>query len=95
MKFEDLKFKETAFPNGIQSILKFANDYELSIVRNDMSYGNKQGLYEIAVFKEDGQVNLPGITEEHDTIKGFLSKDEVISIIKKMHLITGSDPVQI
>ena len=95
MKFEDLKFTETAVPNGIQSVLKFANDYELSIVKNEVSYGNKQGLYEIAVFKGDEQVTLPGITEDHDTVKGFLSKDEVVGIIKKMHLVSGGDPVQI
>lgn len=95
MKFEDLKFTETTVPNGIQSILKFANDYELSIVKNEVSYGNKQGLYEIAVFKGDEQVTLPGITEDNDTVKGFLSQDEVVGIIKKMHLVSGSDPEQV
>ena len=92
MKFEDLKFTETTVPNGIQSILKFANDYELSIVKNEVSYGNKQGLYEIAVFKGDNQVELPGITEEGDTVKGFLSEGDVMGIIKKMHLVSGADP---
>ena len=95
MKFEDLKFTETTVPDGIQSILKFANDYELSIVKNEVSYGNKQGLYEIAVFKGNEQVTLPGITEDHDTVKGFLSPEEVVGIIKKMHLVTGSDPEQV
>ena len=95
MKFEDLKFTETTVPDGIQSILKFANDYELSIVKNEVSYGNKQGLYEIAVFKGNEQVALPGITEDHDTVKGFLSPEEVVGIIKKMHLVTGSDPEQV
>ena len=90
--FSDIPFKETHMPNGIQSILKFGDDYELSIVKSDFSYGGDKGLYEIAVFKGDGQVNMPGITEDHDTVKGFLSEDEVIGIIKKMHLVTGADP---
>lgn len=95
MTFKDIEFKKTEVPNGIQSILKFGKDYELSIVKNDMSYGNKQGLYEIAVFKGDEQVTLPGITEDNDTVKGFLSQDEVVGIIKKMHLVSGSDPEQV
>ena len=90
--FADIPFKETKTPDGIQSILKFGEEYELSIVKSDFSYGGKNGLYEIAVFKGDGQVTMPGITEDHDTVKGYLSEDEVVGIIKKMHLVTGADP---
>ena len=90
--FADIPFKEVEMPNGIQSILKFGPDYQLSIVKSDFSYGGKSGLYEIAVFTGDSQINMPGITEDHDTVKGFLSEDEVVGIIKKMHLITGADP---
>ena len=92
MTFEDIPFKETEMPKGIQSILKFGKDYELSIVTSDFSYGGKSGLYEIVVFKGDGQVNMPGITEDHDTVKGYLTEDNVMGIIKKMHLATGSEP---
>ena len=92
MTFEDIPFKETEMPKGIQSILKFGKDYELSIVKSDFSYGGKSGLYEIAVFKGDNQVELPGITEEGDTVKGFLSEGDVMGIIKKMHLVSGADP---
>jgi hypothetical protein len=91
MKFEDIKFKPTDVPYGIQSMLKFG-DYDLSIVKSDFSYGGKSGLYEIAVFKGNEQVELPGITEQGDTVKGFLSEGEVEGIIKKMHLASGADP---
>lgn len=91
MKFEDIKFKETDLPKGIQALLKFGQ-YELSIVKSDFSYGGKAGLYEIAVFKGNDQVNMPGITEEHDTVKGFLTEDNVVGIIKKMHLVSGAVP---
>lgn len=89
--FKDIPFTETPMPKGIQALIKFA-DYELSIVKNDASYGNAQGLYEIAVFKGNGQVELPGITEEGDTVKGFLNEGDVMGIIKKMHLVSGADP---
>jgi len=94
MKFKDIKFNETKMPKGIQSLVGFG-DYQLSIIKNESSYGNAQGLYEIAVFKDDGQVEMPGITEFGDTVKGFLSTDEVVGIIKKMHLATGKEPKQV
>ena len=91
MKFKDIKFKSTDLPQGVQAMIHFG-DYQLSIIQNESSYGNKNGLYEIAVFKGDGQVELPGITEQGDTVKGFLSESEVEGIIKKMHLVSGADP---
>ena len=89
MRFQDLIFKDTEFPKGIQAILSYG-DYELSIVKNESSYGNKQGLYEIAVFNADSndQVELPGITREGDTVKGFLTESDVVCIIKKMQAIS-------
>ena len=88
MKFKDIKFNETDMPKGIQAMIHFG-DYDLSIVKSDFSYGGKSGLYEIAVFKGDGQVELPGITEQGDTVKGFLNESNVEGIIKKMFTITG------
>ena len=52
----------------------------------------QDGLYEIAVFSGNDQIEMPGITEEGDTVKGFLSESDVESIIKKMHLVSGADP---
>ena len=91
MKFKDIKFNNTIRPEGIQALVMF-KDYELSIIKNEASYGNAQGLYEIAVFKDNEQTELPGITEEGDTVKGFLTESDVEGIIKKMHLISGTDP---
>ena len=36
---------------------------------------------------------MPGITETGDTVRGFLNEDQVEAIIKKMHLVTGNNPV--
>ena len=38
---------------AIQRHYRFANGYGASVVRNKMSYGGKDGLYEIAVLKGD------------------------------------------
>jgi hypothetical protein len=94
MKLKDFKLLETDVPKGVQAILEFSN-YDLSIVKNEASYGNKQGLFEIAVFKDGEQKEMPGITNEGDTVKGWLTEDEVDAIIKKMYLLTGTTPRQI
>ena len=86
MKFEDIEFKQMETSRGIQAILKF-DPYELSIVKNEISYGNKYGYYEIAIFKNNKLVHLPGINNE-DGIKGFLTEDEIETIIKKLKLIS-------
>jgi hypothetical protein len=88
MTFNDITFNETLIPKGIQAKVRFGG-YDLSIIQNEVSYGGRQGLYEIAVFKGDGQVEMPGITEEGDTVKGFLTESDVESILKKMYTVTG------
>jgi len=40
-------------------------------------------------------VNLPGITEDGDTVKGYLTEADINAIIKKMYLITGKSPRQV
>ena len=95
MKLKDLEMMPTEIPNGVQAVLQFGDAYELSIVQSDFSYGGTKGLYEIGVFKNGDMTEMPGITEAGDTIKGFLSEDDVNAIIKKMHLVSGADPIQI
>ena len=93
MKLKDFELLETCTPKGVQVILDFGQ-YELSIVQNEVSYGNKQGLYEIAVFKDDEQCELPGITNPGDTVKGFLTEADVDAIIYKLYTVTGTKAVQ-
>lgn len=94
MKLENFNLTKTKIPNGVQAILNFGQ-YELSIVQNDCSYGGDRGLYEIAVFKNGDQHELPGITAKGDTVKGFLTEQDVNMILKKMYLFTGNIPHQI
>ena len=94
MKLKNLDMLQTISPMGVQSIVNFGK-YELSIIQNEMSYGNKQGLYEIAVFKGGGMVELPGITSPGDTVKGFLTEADIDAILIKMYTITGTQGKQI
>ena len=78
-------------PNGKQALFSFDN-YVLSVVQHSGSYGNAEDLFEIGVFEGDNLVEMPGITEPGDTVKGFLSETDVNSIIKKMTSVTGVEP---
>ena len=90
-KFDDLQFVK--FLDGVSATTTYG-EYELSVVRHSGSYGNSNGLYEIGVFKGDEMVELPGITEEGDSIKGFLTEENVTGIMKKMISITASQGEQ-
>lgn len=92
MKFEKLKFEKLY--DGVQAIVKFGK-YEVSVVSHSMSYGGKNGLYEIAIFDGKQQVELPGITREGDTVQGHLCENGLDVIFKKMTSITGSLGTQV
>jgi len=82
MQFADLKFEPLY--DGVQAMVPIA-DHQLSIVKHKMSYGGKMGLYEIAVFGPDGeQKELSGITQPGDTVKGFLTQDDLMTTIDTM-----------
>lgn len=94
MQLSDFEMMKTESPNGVQAVLDFGK-YHLSIVQNELSLGNDQGLYEIAIFEDAYQVELPGITEKNNTIKGFLNENEVDNIIKKLYTLTKEIPTQV
>lgn len=94
MKFKDLKMIESKHPNGVKATVQFGPDYELSIVKNEMSYGGKSGLYEIGVFKGNGMVEMPGITEPGDTVRGYLTEEKIDFIIESMSSLTKREPTQ-
>ena len=89
-----LQFEQSKYHKGIQLVLDFKK-YELSVVQHDGSYGGTKGLFEIMVSDSTGGVELPGITEPGDSVKGFLTLEDVSSICKKLTSITGNDPVKV
>ena len=86
-QFSDLQFVK--FLDGVSARVTYG-DYELSVVNHSGSYGYANGLYEIAVFKGSEMVELPGITAEGDTVKGYLTEENVTGIMKKMISITAA-----
>ena len=103
MKLVDFKWmtkqqhKSLVTEAGGQIVLDFGK-YHLSII--DDGYGREQYKYEIAAFDAydgvaSGMTELPGITEEGDTVKGWLTESDVDAIISKMYFLTGTTPRQI
>ena len=89
-----LSFDQSKFHKGIQLALDYG-EYELSIIQHEGSYGGNKGLFEIMVSDSTGGVELPGVTEPGDTVKGFLTLEDVSGICKKMTSITGNKPVKV
>ena len=63
----------------------------LSIVQNDRSYGNESGLFEIGAFGQDPEtgyatvmLEIPGVTDDDDTVKGWLTFTDVDEILRQL-----------
>jgi hypothetical protein len=90
-----LQFDNSKYHKGIQLVLDYKK-YELSIVQHEASYGGPQGLFEIMISDANGHgVELPGITNPGDTVKGWLTLADVSAICKKLVSITGVEPVKV
>ena len=72
--FKSLEWKESKTPKGIYATMEFDNGFTASVIRNEMSYGNRQGLYELAVLKDGSITDETDIT---DDVEGWLAEKDV------------------
>lgn len=82
---------------GKQACIKIG-DYTLSVITGPGAYGGGLGMYEIAIFNQDGEfTKLPGIHKEvEDDVIGYLSEKDVDLIILKLYYASGGvQPVQV
>jgi hypothetical protein len=72
--------------NGMQLVFKFDNLFGLSIVCHSFSYGNNDGLFEVAVIKftSNDEWNLTYNTDITDDVLGYQSKEDVLSLIERV-----------
>ena len=80
------KFKilELEIFNGIQKIYRFPNGYGASVIKNDYSYGNQLGLWEIALlrFNDEGAHWLTTLEPYfEDGLIGYLDDAEVLKLL--------------
>jgi hypothetical protein len=83
--FKDLEFIPHSAGGGVISRLYFENGYGVSVVKTNYSYGGKDGLYELAVLSEDGEITYnTGIT---DDVMGYLSPEDVTDVMSKIQAL--------
>ena len=81
--FKDIEFKTNPMGEefGVTSRTKFENGYEASVVKSEYSYGGRDGLYELAIFKDDEICYDTPIT---DDVIGYLTEDGVTETFVKI-----------
>lgn len=79
---------------GSQCLLKFGEEYALSIITGGYAYCSESAPYEIAIFRNESFCRLPGISDPDDDVLGHQTEAQVNAIILKLHTLTGEKPVQ-
>ena len=80
--FNDLEFKPHSNMDGIMSRIEFENGYGASIVKGEYTYGGKDGLYELAVLNNNGDLIYD--TPVTSDVEGYLSETQVTDLLIKI-----------
>lgn len=79
-----LKFDEEYF-GGPHKVYKFPNNYGASVIKNEWSYGGKDGLWEVGVIFFDGDdYELTYSTPITSDVLGYLTDEEVENALEKI-----------
>jgi len=74
--------------NDYKHIISFPNGYGASIVCNQLSYGGKRGLFEVAVLKQGELCYSTPITGD---VLGFLNFSDVVDILKQIEELPSAE----
>ena len=79
-------YKEKSLNGGVQKQYKFDNGYGASVVQHNGSYGNENGLWELAVLKwvDEDRYNLTYSTDITDDVVGYLTEEEVQELLVRI-----------
>lgn len=84
--FKDLSFVPHPNGGGIAARLRFSNDYGISVIRTDYSYGGSEGKFEIAVLEylneSETSFELCYSTPVTDDVVGHLTGSQVTKYMK-------------
>jgi hypothetical protein len=80
MDFKTLKKTDTE--DGIQYYYQAENGYGASIIQTTGSYGEKQGLWELAILDSNGQITYD--TFITGDVMDYLSEEEVNQTLEKI-----------
>lgn len=79
--FKDLEFETMTSPlmSGKKARIHFDNNFGASVVSHTMSYGGKDGLYELAVLFDD-ELHYDNPVAAGD-VRGYLTEEEVSNLL--------------
>ena len=78
--FDNLDFEKLSpFLNGVQARVQFDNGFGASVVKSALSYGGKDGLYELAVLDKDGKLTYD--TPVTSDVEGYLTPEDVTKLL--------------
>lgn len=84
MKFSDLQFNYNSSFDGVQARHTFPNGYGVSVVSHRFSYGGTEGLYELAVLKNDKICYDTPITCD---VLGYLTEEDVENYLNQVEAL--------
>ena len=79
--FKDLEFKPHSIGNGVQAVMNFDNNYGVSVVKFNGSYGYHQDLWEVAILYKG---KLTYNTDITDDVLGYQTEQDVTDVMKKV-----------
>ncbi len=71
-------------------VYNFPNGWGASVVWSNMSYGHKQGLFELAVLRGESISYNSGLTTD---VIGFLDFADVADLLKKIEALPNQDEI--
>ena len=79
-KFDLLTFEKIKHQDGVQAIAEFPNGFGASVIKSDTSFGDKSGLFELAVLdNENGNIN--STTDIADDVIGWQDEDDIDRVL--------------
>lgn len=89
MKFQDIQFDIQRSGESVseRARVHFKNGYGASIVRHDYSYGGPQGLYELAVLRDDKLCYNTPVTSD---VLGYLTPNDVERYLQEIESLNYS-----
>lgn len=88
-KFSDLEFEPLPGTDGVAARISFPNGWGASVIRHSGSYGGLEGLYELGVLDENGDLSY--VTTVTNDVIGWLHPLDVTRHLQKIYALASGD----
>lgn len=69
---------------GERWLFQFDNTYQASVIKGQLTYGGSQGLYEVAVMRDNKFVDNPILDQE---VEGWMTQAQVQDFLDKVNAL--------